>query len=447
MKNTKYIILSILLLGSILMAQNSMSARSIALSGAFATNSRGVNTFGWNPANLGYADNPDFSWRFFLLPPFPSASLELKNNSISPHWLHNKFMVGRLLNNQEKKNLLNYFPKTGFELSPIVNFDLLTMSAGNWAFSLGAESISNVQLPKPLFNFIFFGNQFDKPIKLDDTDLESQTLATFTVYHGRKLELKGLEEYVKELYVGGGIKFISGGSYVDIERLDAGINFTKDKAMVDGNAVVTGAAGGYGFALDLGASARLSEKIFSSLSFHNLGGKIHWGGFNIGVFDDEFLDSEDQQKGDIARGKFNIYSEIHKSNFDSADSLFEEGIKTDTIYTIDNYSSNYPTYMNFGFEYRLQENLKIMANYQQFFKEQLVFSTVPKISLAGEYFPNPVLPLRMGISIGGKDGFRWGFGSGVNLNNYTFDFGFSQIGGMLNRARGFSFSITSMLIF
>lgn len=449
MYKPKYLLLIILILAltTVGMAQSYMSARSISMSGAYSTNSRGVNTIGWNPANLGYNDNPNFAWKFFMLPFIPATSFELKNNSISPYWLENEFLVGELLNDNDKQSLLNYFPETGLQVYPVMNIDLLSMSFGHWAFSFGVESISNVTIPKNLFNFVFYGNQFDEPIDLSGLDLESQTMATFTLYHGREIKLGFLDEYVKQFNVGAGLKFLSGASYIDIEKMDASITITQDETIVDGHGLATGAVGGYGFALDAGMSAQITDQLYSSLSFHNLGGKINWGNFNLGIFDDEMLWNHSQENGDIVEAVFDIHSEIHKSNFENADSLIEEGITTDTTYIIDNYSTSYPAYMNMGVEYRLLDNLTFTANYQQFFTEKLVFNTTPKLSIGTEYYPFPVLPFRAGFSVGGYDNFRWGFGTGLNFKNYTFDFGFAQIGGMFDRAKGMSFTITNMLLF
>lgn len=449
MRSYKYLILLILLIFIIqpyLFAQSNMSARSIALSGAFSTSSRGANTIGWNPANLGYNDNPNFSWKFLIFPFVPTANIEISNNSISSHWLNNEFFTGKFLDNQDKARLLDYFPETGFEAAPIVNIDIASFSFGSWAFSLSAETISNVQLPKDLFQFMFYGNKFNHPIDLSSTNLESQTLATITVYHGWQLEIGALEKYIKQLNLGVGLKYLGAGTYINIEEMDASVNFTRDQAIVDGKALVTGAAGGHGLALDIGASAQVNERLYTSYSLHNLGGKINWGSYNLGVFDQKFANAEEDKKGDLIQGEFAIHSIIDKNDFGNADSLIEEGIEADTTYFIDKYSSSYPAYMNIGAEYRAGQNLKLLFNYQQFFRAQLAFSTAPRVSLGSEYIFLSAIPIRAGFSLGGKDHFRWGFGSGLNLKHYTFDFGFSQIGGMFNRAKGFRFTITSMLL-
>lgn len=441
-----FIIIFILAFTSTNLAQSYMSARSVALSGAFSTNSRGINTIGWNPANLGYKDNPGFSYKFFVLPFVPAPSFEIKNNSITPHWYNNDFLIGEELDSEQKSELISHFPETGMRISPIVNIDILSISAGRWAFSLSAESISNITIPKSFFNFVFYGNEFNKPIDLSNTDIESQNIASFTVYHGRELMLPNLDHYLQNLNIGFGIKFLFGAGYLKMQNMDAKINFKRDQAIINGNTSLLSAGGGYGLAFDIGASAQFTDKTYASLSLHNLGGQINWGKHNSSIFKGSFLDNNDKE-GNIIERVFKIKSNIHKRNFENLDSLFNEGITTDTSYALDNYNSTYPAYMNFGFEYKLDDNLKLLTNYQQFFNEQLVFNTTPRLSIATEYYPFSVLPLRGGFSIGGFDGFRWSFGSGLNFDNYTLDFGFSQIGGIFNKARGFNFTITNMLLF
>jgi hypothetical protein len=57
------------------------------------------------------------------------------------------------------------------------------------------------------------------------------------------------------------------------------------------------------------------------------------------------------------------------------------------------------------------------------------------------------MPLRLGISIGGYEGFQWGTGFGFHGSRYQFDFGIAQDGGFFNSSRGFAFSIGQKLIF
>jgi len=88
-----------------------------------------------------------------------------------------------------------------------------------------------------------------------------------------------------------------------------------------------------------------------------------------------------------------------------------------------------------------------MANYRQYFSDDLAAATLPALSVAGEYYPLKWLPLRAGIALGGTDKFKWGIGSGLAFNHYHFDWGFSQIGGFFNHGKGIAFCFDQSLNF
>ena len=447
-------ILCILVLTINVKSQSSRSPQSVALSGAYATSARSWNTIGWNPANLGFSNNPSFSMGNTLIPflvPINNVNVEFKNNALSLSRVHNTVFTGADFENHKNK-FLGYLPSSGWQISPSVSMNLLSMSFSNWAFSYSFETLNNIQIPKGLFKFLLYGNELgeDNNINLDGLDLETQTVGKFTLYHGRKLNIENLNDlfgnkidlknYIQKLYVGGGIKFLQGGTYGNIENFTASL--TTDTTQVDltGKGVANVGTGGLGWAMDLGATAQINEKMKGSLSLHNLFGSISWG--KIGPD----LEIEDM-KGKIFTRKYEINSTVKSSNFEDADSLLEEGVQTDTTLAKDNLTSNYPAYMNIGFEYQLKENLTLLSTYRQYFSNDLIFNSTPLLSIGSEYYPFSVLPLRAGLALGGHDNFRWSLGSGLELQNYCVNFGFAQIGGFFNHSRGFTFSFSSEIRF
>jgi hypothetical protein len=129
---------------------------------------------------------------------------------------------------------------------------------------------------------------------------------------------------------------------------------------------------------------------------------------------------------------------------DILNSLIEE----DTTYSITGYSTNYPTYMNVSGQYQnIIPNLDVMVNYRQYFTNESYLSTTPRVSAAVQYAPIPWLALRAGLALGGYESFQWGTGFGLRFTHYELNFGFSQIGGMFNSAKGLTLSLGQVLLF
>ena len=83
-KNT--IILTTLLVLSIInitSAQVILNPRSVGMAGTFATQARGDEVIGWNPANLAYDDNPNFGLSFGILPLVPFPNLQVNNDLLT----------------------------------------------------------------------------------------------------------------------------------------------------------------------------------------------------------------------------------------------------------------------------------------------------------------------------------------------------------------------------
>ena len=99
-----------------------------------------------------------------------------------------------------------------------------------------------------------------------------------------------------------------------------------------------------------------------------------------------------------------------------------------------------------GIEYALK-NLTLAGNIQKGFSNELGSSTVPRLSLAGEYRPAKWFSLLAGTSFGGAESFQWGTGFSFRLLFYQLNFGFSQYGGMFNSAKGFSLSLSNSIVF
>ena len=64
-----------------------------------------------------------------------------------------------------------------------------------------------------------------------------------------------------------------------------------------------------------------------------------------------------------------------------------------------------------------------------------------KFSLGAEINKNPKIPIRLGVSLGGKDKFRYSFGTGYSFGAMKIDFAYGYIGSFKSSsARGLDLS-------
>ncbi|MDO9548814.1 MAG: DUF5723 family protein [Candidatus Marinimicrobia bacterium] len=430
MKNIKQYIISIVLISSTAFAQYYINPVSTSLAGAYATKARGAYINGWNPANLGLDSNPRFSMNFGIFPLIPFPTVQISNSAVSPFILNEHFFTGGYLTDQDKEDLLDYFPDDGLSVNPLIQLPLLNMSFGRWALSIGSELTGVVTLPKSLFNFVFFGNEFGEPmIDLDDTNVEMQAVTSIALAHGREVTIPVLSDVVEKTSAGVAVKALIGMGYAGFNNITGSATTYPDKMVLDGDMEAVYGIGGFGMAFDLGLATVINKKMSANVSLNNLFGFVNWG----------IVSAE--------KVEYSIFTEVYAEDFGDMDSLLEAGVKTDTSYSISNFSSNYPAYMLVGFEYRVLDDLNTYATIKQYFSNDLASSYLPKVSLAAEYQVSPWFPARIGFAFGGLEKFQWGIGTGLHFRHYAMDIGFSQIGGMFNHAKGFSISFGQSILF
>jgi hypothetical protein len=410
-------------------AQLYINPSSTALAGAYSTKARGAHVIGWNPANLGLTGNPGFSINFGLIPLTPIPSIQISNSSLSPFKLNDHFFTGSYLNDKDKEELLDYFPDDGLHVNPLIQMRILEMSFGRWAFSIGAEATGALALPKSLFHLVFFGNEFNKPIDLSDTNVEMQSVVTVALAHGREVTIPVLSDYVEKLSAGAAIKALMGVGYAGFDRMQGLVTTYQDRVALDGDMAATYGKGGLGMALDIGLATNINKKMAANISINNLFGYVNWG--NI----------------EAEKVEYSIFTEVFSEDFADIDSVMDASVQTDTSYSVGKFTSNYPTYLLMGFQYDVLENFSLYSTLKQYFSEDLAATRIPKISVGAEYEILPFLPVRLGFAFGGIESFQWGCGTGLNFRNYVLDIGFSQIGGMFDHATGFAFSFGQSIRF
>ncbi|HPA99822.1 MAG TPA: DUF5723 family protein [Candidatus Marinimicrobia bacterium] len=431
MKKIKYIVVgALLVIVSQGYSQLYMNPRSISFADAYATQARGGDVIGWNPANLGLNDNPKFQFNFGIIPIVPFPALQISNNTISTHLLNNHIFTGDYLDDDAKEELLSHFPDGGLNFNPLVQMRFLNFSVNSWAFTLGAEVTGKVVAPKSLFRLALFGNEFEEPIDLSDTDLDLQSVVTLGIAHGWQIDnVPYLSNYVDKFSVGIAVKLLAGAGYSGFDDLTANVTTYKDRIILEGDLKGEYGLGGAGLAIDIGAASVINEKMTANLALNNVVGFLNWG------------------IGEAGKAEYSFYADIPSSDFGDIDSIMDESLRKDTTYTVSGIRTNYPAYMIMGFEYRVLQNLRLFVNYRQSFSNDMASTTTPAFSFAAEFLPANWLPIRLGIGVGGNDKIKWGVGSGMTFKHYRLEWGFAQTGGFFNHGKGLAFCLDQSLVF
>ena len=420
-------LLILLVLSSCAFTQIIMIPSSIGTAGTIATQARGDDVIGWNPANLGFEDNPEFSMSFGVIPIVPIPAINMVNSAVSMNWLADYLFSGRYLDNNTKNEMFEVFGDEGWDLNPLLYAKILGISSGNFAFTIGAEVNSNITLPTSVLKFAMYGNKFGEEISLDDIDGSAQVVIPFALSYGFPLEIPNLDLDIGNNYLGIGVKLLWGVGHGEVEYFEGGMTTYIDQVVGTGSGSIKYSYDGFGLAFDLGWALKIGDNITTNLAIQNLFGFIKWKDKNSEMIE---LD-------------FNAEVEVSDDFEDITDAF----TGNDTTYSIKGYTSDYPTYLIAGFEYDVLPNIELYLNYKQYFNEEFQFSTSPRFSFATKMSPAKWFPIRMGIALGGYEKFQVGIGFGLHAKHYHFDIGITQTGGLFNSARGIGFSIGQKILF
>lgn len=443
------LILSLFLLFGIpCKSQDYLSPRGLSFAQTYATQSRGVEAIGWNPANLGVPGDYNFQMNFGAFPLVPLPMVQIGNSSLSASFFNRYYTGNHFLDARGKSELLAYFPESGWSSNHLVQLRPIGISIGHTAVALDGSVTGSITLPRALLELALYGNEFGKPVLFDGLNGEVQATTSLAIAHGREVTLPGLESLVENTTVGAAVKLLIGMGYIRTESADAslitnpdgfeiqgkvkalssfgmadaaGFDFPEQSSASDGNSL------GYGMAIDLGIGTRIHNDMRASLALNNLLGALTYPEsrtyeYEV-AFNSDTVDMRDP--GDLEK----------------------QIVKVDTSYVSGKIRSPYPAYLVAGYQWDYRSDLSLYLNYKQGFTRRLQSTPVPRLSVASEYRRVHWLPLRLGMSIGGIEGFQWGAGFGFEFSHYGLHLGFSQSGGVFNHATGFSFALGQELRF
>lgn len=408
-----------------------MNLQGRGMGSTFTAIARGTSTLGINPANLSYKNN--YSVDFNLLNFSISTGSDLIDINI-----YNKYFTGDengnpvFLTDQDKREILKIFPaglaQTGF------NFDLsllaFTVNAGNLgslAFSIYERAGLSILMPKDYLEFVLFGNLLNKKYDFGKTYFNALWCREYSFSYAREIPQP---DFLKYLSAGLSIKLIHGYGFAEIShnrtyfatdaesKIYGKIDYQVKMAGID--ILFTENNTGYspfpkpagtGIGFDLGLSGNVSDILSVGVALVNVG-KISWK-------------SNTYEHSGYA--EFNLDDpKTAQEQLDSLDKIFKN-----TKTKISGFNTSLPTVLRLGIGYKLDQaqfvsnfpgEMTIAFDYNQGFNNLTGNTKIPRFSLGLEYKPLKWLPIRTGFSLGGVEGFKWGFGSGLLFSFMDLEF-------------------------
>jgi hypothetical protein len=409
-------------------AQQSTEARSAAMAFSNSAATRGIEHFGLNPATLALPVK--FGFEFNLL----SVNATARNNSFNKGQYDRYFTKGDTLTQQDKDDILSSVPADGLRVDGLARVNTIGFYMKNFSLSFFGIGASFAKVPGDIPVLIFKGNNEEGRVyQLNDFDgdgwggLGVQVSGAYPVY-------KGNDPETNMIALGGTFKYIGGLGTFKVVNAEGEIrNYSTEEdqfyTVIDQKLEARTADGGSGFGLDFGAIARLNDKCTAGLTFINLFGKM------------SYKRNTEMHTYSIVSDSFSVSDEL----IETPDEII---VTEDSSYAIEPFFSTLPLVLDLGVAYQANEHFLLTAEYEQGASESLAGSKRSRIGFGMEFTQIPALPLRAGLSFGGRIGTSLALGFGIDLKNWILDLAYVGHGGIFpSSAKGLTLAATTRLRF
>ena len=369
---------------------------------------------------------------------------DIGNNALYPNWINNQLFGGIDLREPgAKDSFLAIFPSAGLDINFQGGGNWLDVGMGNFSISMVQPQIfTSANLPNTIMDVIFNGVQFDQPKDLSDLSLDLLAVAPLSVAYGRQLQIPALVDKVDRFYAGAGVNYLLGLTDVHLESNKLMLSSTSDSLFIEGKQTLVSnfkddksPVFGQGFSVDLGIAADINRQLSISLALQNLLGSVTWPEtfkktheFSISLLSSDLEDIADYTSAEM-------------------DSLQESFTMLDTTYASVSSKTTYPAQVVLGGTYRVSQALTVDVALRQYPDNDYFTGVDSKFSVGREIESTPILPIYLGVGIGGFHGFSWGGGFSLNIGGFQWNVGFGENGGFLEDAKGLRFATELRLVF
>ncbi|NQU05319.1 MAG: hypothetical protein HQ568_04435, partial [Calditrichaeota bacterium] len=381
--------------------------------------------YGWNPAMLGLKINPD--WSIGL----PTFGMSVGNNAYSPAFIGEYFVDGKLLSDSDTDKILSEISTDELKADWHGGISGLKLAYGNFSISPPEfHTIGSVTIPKDAFKLVMGGWEMDKHYSFDDVNVEYYNYWTTSFSIAKSIQPPG---FLDELSVGGTVKLLIGTDYYGLGNTSGFLQVTSESINTDGLIEFIKSGSGGGLGIDIGASGWLTPlDSYVGIAFGNVIGSIKWS--DVEIEENRF----ERHKG---------VSLDSLADSDYWDRFFND---SDTTYNVGSRSVSLPKYLLLTLhkpELYLEGKGDISVSIHQGLNDVPGNSMIPKLSVGSSLQQLPWLNLKLGLALGGIEGFELGGGIGIDKTLYHMNFVASWQRGVFNSAKGFSIALSNSLYF
>ncbi len=436
-----------------------VSGRTIGMARTFTASSRGLDALGLNPANLALDDRGS-TVTFEFVPFGFRAGSDFLNYQIYQDYFTGQdsldvngqpaigpngktVRVAKKLSQSDKDAILGLFPggiahtQFNFDVTEF-GFTVQSATVGGIGFSVSERVGVNLDIPEGYLKMLLEGfPETGATYTLDHTSVTASWLREFNLSYARVLPFE--LNWVRNISVGIGIKYIQGFGYfgtdhylgkiqtvvtqdstaMSSEPISGNFDFLQHQSHIPDSNFVDNIMkpAGKGLGFDFGLSAELFQAFRVGVSITDIG-KVTW---------------DQNTKVIVGTGHFEV------SDYSQQDSI-KNAFKGNTHDTT-SFTSSLPTALHIGASLQLDKaafitnfpgQLLLAADMHFGFNEEPGNTKTPRFALGAEYRPVDAIPIRTGISIGGRERFTWSLGLGINTPVWDLDFATESIALLTN---------------
>ena len=266
---------------------------SMGMGGAYSAVARGINSVGWNPANLAL---PRDGWLEINI---IGLNLNVANSSMTIENYERYFTdAGHNgeWNEQDIDEILALIPESGLDLSADFFANALGVAFGNYAISVQFIGQAFGLIPKAPLELMLRGNTKDS---YNFSDLNGDGYSAVKISGSVSYPLK-IKRYFDKFAVGANLNYYSGIGYSDVTEATGSLLTSLE--YIHSDILITGrqAEGGTGYGLDIGGAGIINKKLSISMSFDNILGSINWNKNTKQYFTTFLVDSAEYKKDDFS---------------------------------------------------------------------------------------------------------------------------------------------------
>ena len=358
-----------------------------------------------------------------------SVAFGLGSGVITPDWINDQLFGGRDLRDPDQKEdfLDGISDDVNIQLPLASSLPIVNISFGPNVIGLGqVRSYTSINIPSGLTQVPFKGLASGE--ELDLSDLEIEHITYLPVSYSRGFVLRpGIVPFGRKSYAGVRASALIGLAEIHTENISGILQGTGEHTLIDTDIEINSSipfdidAGiskislSYGFGIDIGIITEIDDRLTVGASIDNLIASINW------------------KSGE--RYIASATGEVTAEEISESDSVSEYLDQTEIRESI-SYKTSLPMSISLSGSYLAKDWVTVDANLRIDIGDSYWASETPTISLGSEFFPGSKVPLYLGISLGGRNGFTWGTGLSIKMGPVIMDIAGGQEGGLFNSATG-----------